>query len=104
MREADEPEGMGALRVAFARLAETARDLPRHRDAFLLMVAMLAYNDGINTIIRMATIYGAEIGLEGSKMIPAVLLVQFLGCNLTHFRTRLTAVFTRPDSASEVPA
>ncbi|NUP97373.1 MAG: MFS transporter [Planctomycetaceae bacterium] len=79
VRESDEPARMGALRVAFARLAETARDLPRHRDAFLLMVAMLAYNDGINTIIRMATIYGAEIGLTGPKMIPAVLLVQFLG-------------------------
>ncbi len=28
-----------------------------------MLIAFLIYNDGIGTIIRMATIYGTEIGI-----------------------------------------
>ena len=41
--------------------------------------AFLLYNDGIQTMIRMATIYGTEIGLPESAMITALLLTQFIG-------------------------
>ena len=47
---------------AFVRLGETFHELRGYRQAFLMLVAFLIYNDGIQTIIRMATIYGAEIG------------------------------------------
>ena len=58
---------------------ETFRELRRFRQAFVLMLAVMIYNDGIGTIIRMATIYGAEIGLPDGSLIAAILLVQFLG-------------------------
>jgi UMF1 family MFS transporter len=61
------------------RLAETIRDLRRHRDAGLLLLAFLVYNDGINTIIRMATTFGDEIGIPQAHMIGALLVVQFVG-------------------------
>jgi UMF1 family MFS transporter len=64
---------------AVGRLGETFRELRRFRQAFLLMLAVMIYNDGIGTIIRMATIYGAEIGLPEGSLIAAILLVQFLG-------------------------
>ena len=44
-----------------------------------MLVAFLIYNDGIGTIIRMATIYGTEIGIGQRAMIGAILLVQFVG-------------------------
>ena len=44
-----------------------------------MLLAFLIYNDGIGTIIRMATIYGAEIGLDQETMIASILLVQFVG-------------------------
>ena len=44
-----------------ARLGETVRELRRYRQGFLMLLAFLIYNDGIGTIIRMATIYGAEL-------------------------------------------
>jgi len=50
-----------------------------YRQAFLLLVAFLLYNDGIQTIIRMATIYGAEIGIDRNARIAAFVLVQFVG-------------------------
>ena len=67
------------LRASFARLRTTLRELRQYKQAFLLLVAFLIYNDGIGTIIRMAPIYGAEIGIGKGALITAVLLVQFVG-------------------------
>ena len=44
-----------------------------------MLVAFLLYNDGIQTIIRMASIYGAEIGIDQNAQIAAFVLVQFVG-------------------------
>jgi UMF1 family MFS transporter len=65
--------------TAFRSLGQTLRDLRRYRNAFLLLIAYVVYSDGINTIIRMATSYGTEIGLKQSALITAILLVQFVG-------------------------
>ena len=40
---------------------------------------MLLYQDGIQTIIRMAAVYGAEIGIDTNAQIMAFVMVQFLG-------------------------
>ena len=48
-----------------------------------MLVAYLIYGDGIGTIVRMATIYGAEIGIEQGHMIGAIVLVQFIGVPFT---------------------
>lgn len=72
----------GALALAagsFKRLGSTFRSLARHRHALVMLVAFLLYNDGIGTIIRMAAIYGTEIGLGRGTLIGAILMVQFLG-------------------------
>jgi UMF1 family MFS transporter len=60
-------------------LGHTLRELRTFRQALLLLVAFLIYNDGIGTIIRMATIYGTEIGIGRGELIAAVMLVQFVG-------------------------
>jgi UMF1 family MFS transporter len=67
------------VRLATERLVETARSLNRYRNAFLLLLAFLIYNDGIGTIIRMASIYGTEIGIDSGVIIASILLVQFVG-------------------------
>ena len=77
--ERDErPEGR-ALLMASRRLLETFRELRRYKQAFMLLLAFLVYNDGIQTIIRMATIYGTEIGIDENAMIGALLITQFIG-------------------------
>ncbi len=68
-----------AIGAAFARLAETFREIRRYRNAFLLFIAMLLYQDGIQTIIRMAAVYGAEVGIEQTAQIAAFVMVQFVG-------------------------
>ena len=77
--EADETEHQNPLVVGFTRLRETLRELRRYRQAFLVLVAFLIYNDGINTFIRMASAYGTELGLSDSALISSLLAVQFVG-------------------------
>ena len=77
--ESDERAGQNQLRAAFIRLGETLRELRGYRQAFLMMMAFLVYNDGIGTIIRMAGVFGTEIGLDQADIITAFVLVQFIG-------------------------
>jgi UMF1 family MFS transporter len=77
--ERDERPGESPMRAVLARLAQTARELRRYRQGFLMLLAFLIYNDGIGTIIRMATIYGAEINIDQNAMIASILIVQFVG-------------------------
>lgn len=69
----------GTFRFAVNRIRNTFRELRAYRHAFVLLVAYLIYGDGIGTIIRMASIYGAEIGIERGHMIGAIVMVQFVG-------------------------
>lgn len=68
-----------SLRDALHDLRRTLRDLFGMRQTFLMLVAFLIYNDGVGTIIRLAAIYGAELGLDHGAMILAILMVQFVG-------------------------
>jgi UMF1 family MFS transporter len=77
--EPDEAPGGNALLTGARRLGETFRELRRYRDAFVFLLAFLLYNDGIQTMIRMATLYGTGIGLPESAMITALLMTQFIG-------------------------
>ena len=71
------------LRMALGRLARTFRELRAYRHAFLLLVAYLIYGDGIGTIIRLAAIYGAEIGIDQIALLGAIVLVQVVGIPAT---------------------
>ena len=85
------PEGAGAavgrtaataglaIGAAFNRLARTFSEIRKYRNAFLLFIAMLLYQDGIQTIIRMAGVYGAEVGIDQNAQIAAFVMVQFVG-------------------------
>jgi UMF1 family MFS transporter len=65
--------------ASFRQLGRTLRELGRFRQAFLMLLAFLVYNDGINTIIRMASLYGTQIGIAQHHLITALLMVQFVG-------------------------
>jgi UMF1 family MFS transporter len=67
------------VRTAFGGLLQTLRELRRFKQALLLLIAFVIYSDGIGTIIRLATSYGTELGLDQGALITAILLVQFAG-------------------------
>ncbi len=82
------PEGPASSNAGFSNsfrkgirsLATTFRSIRQHKQAFRFLISFLLYNDGIQTIIMMATVFGkAELGLDSSHLIGALLLTQFIG-------------------------
>ncbi len=63
----------------FRQLGDTLRHLFRYKLTFYFLIAYLIYNDGIQTVITMASVYADKyLGLEQSVQIQTILLVQFL--------------------------
>ncbi|MGV9315222.1 MFS transporter [Streptomyces sp. NPDC003691] len=61
------------------RLLATLKDMRRHPLTLSFLLAYLVYNDGIQTVISQASVYGKEeLGLGQTTLIVAVLLVQVL--------------------------
>ncbi|MBM3750777.1 MAG: MFS transporter [Acidimicrobiia bacterium] len=69
----------GEVQAAFTQLRSTFHELKHYKHAVLMLVAFFLYNDGVQTIIRVATLYGEGIGIDTGSMITALLLVQFVG-------------------------
>ena len=81
--EAGEEVGVNPVRVGFHRVGETLKELRRHKQVFLFLLAFWFYNDGIGSIIKLAAIYAAEIGISTPDILLTFLAVQFLGIPFT---------------------
>jgi MFS transporter, UMF1 family len=81
--EEDERAGQNPVRVALSRLVETFHELRDYKQAFLMLIAFVLYNDGITTVQRMAAAYGTELGIARESLIAAILIVQFVGVPAT---------------------
>jgi UMF1 family MFS transporter len=73
----------GPLTQVISQIKSFASTLRESRNAAVMLGAFLIYNEGIGLIIRMAAIYGAEIGLSAAAMIGSILVVQFIGIPCT---------------------
>ncbi|MGI5199601.1 MFS transporter [Streptomyces sp. CA-288835] len=76
-RRVTSPKGTSAN--GWRQLAATVRDMRSKPRTLAFLLAYLVYNDGIQTVISQASVYGSkELGLGQSTLIVAVLLVQLL--------------------------
>ncbi|MCK9997181.1 MAG: MFS transporter [Candidatus Krumholzibacteria bacterium] len=82
----------------FHRLAATLREITRYRQLLIFLAAYWIYNDGIGTIVKMATAYGSEIGIGMTDLIGALVLTQAIGVPFAILFGRL-ARRTGPKSA-----
>jgi MFS transporter, UMF1 family len=72
-------ESLSLMRASFARLARTLHQIRQYKQLLLFLIAFWIYNDGIGTIIKMATAYGDEIGIGLTDMVLALIITQFVG-------------------------
>jgi UMF1 family MFS transporter len=77
--EADEQAQTNPVRAAIARLRETFHEIRGYRNAFLMLIAFLLYNDGIGTIIKMSAVYAELLDIPQSAQMTAFVMVQFVG-------------------------
>jgi UMF1 family MFS transporter len=81
----DEPRTGKALSLAaattagFSQLINTFRKVRQLKTIALFLLAYWLYIDGVDTIVRMAIDYGLAIGLDGSDLLLALLMTQFIG-------------------------
>lgn len=68
-----------SIALGIRRLKATFSELRNYKQAFLFLLAFVVYNDGIQTIMRMASFYGATMGLDSGAMITALVMTQFIG-------------------------
>ncbi|WP_394219922.1 MFS transporter [Halobacillus trueperi] len=71
--------------IGFQRLGRTWKELRQFKQLLIFLLAFWLYNDGISTIIKMATIYGRDIGIDSTSLITALLITQFVGIPCTFF-------------------
>ncbi|HLS10092.1 MFS transporter [Lentibacillus sp.] len=80
--------------IGFSRVTSTFKEIKQFKYLLIFLIAFWMYNDGISTIIRMATIYGRGIGINSNSLIIALLITQFVGIPFTFFfgwlATRIT--------------
>lgn len=69
-----------SLRSGLSTLGSTFRRIRSRSNVFRFLISFLLYNDGIQTVIMMAAIYGKmEMGLKTGDLIGALLLTQAVG-------------------------
>ena len=75
----ENPRFIQALKLSFNEVYQTLSEVRKYKNVAIFLLAYWFYMDGIDTIVRMATAYGTDIGLEASSMITALILTQFVG-------------------------
>lgn len=67
------------LRASFTQLWNTLKHLRSYPQTLLFFLAYLLYNDAVQTVLTMASVYGnKELGLGLDVLTQAILLVQFV--------------------------
>jgi len=79
-RPATSGEARGSVITdGFRQLWHTLRHLKAYPLSLFFLIAFLVYNDGIQTVITMASVYAdKQLGLEQEVQLQTILLVQFM--------------------------
>ena len=73
------PARGSVLTDGFRQLWHTLRGLRAYPLTLFFLAAYLIYNDGIQTVIALASVYGTEeLKLADEVLVPTILMVQFL--------------------------
>jgi UMF1 family MFS transporter len=78
------------IRHGFKTLGDTFRKMRRFKELVKFLISFLIYNDGVQTVIVMAAIFGREeLGFGVSTLIGCLLMVQIIGFPAALFMGRL---------------
>lgn len=71
------PRWLAYVAVGVSRTTQTLRQVSRFRHLLLFLIAFMLYNDGIQTVIAVATVYGTvELHLDVTVLMLTLLMIQ----------------------------
>lgn len=62
----------------FVGLGRTIKNIASDKTLLFFILAFFFYIDGVHTVIRMATSYGTEMGIDSTQLVLALLVTQFV--------------------------
>ncbi|MCK8061206.1 MULTISPECIES: MFS transporter [unclassified Fusibacter] len=72
------PRESHIIKNSFKRLGRTFINIKAYKPAFLFLLAYFFYIDGVDTIIKMATSYGSDLGVSSNNLLIILLATQFV--------------------------
>ena len=66
------------IRTTFQNIGHTLKSIFHNKGIFFFILAYFCYIDGVGTVIHMSTSYGADLGLDSTGMILALLVTQIV--------------------------
>ncbi|SHF14624.1 MFS transporter, UMF1 family [Marinitoga hydrogenitolerans DSM 16785] len=64
------------IKDSFMRIYNTFKEIKNYKNIFLFLLAYFFYIDGVGTIIKMATVYGKDIGIDTTQLLLALFATQ----------------------------
>lgn len=76
---ASRPKIIAYIQIGFARTAATSKKIAQFKHLVLFLVGFMLYNEGIQTVIAMATIYGKEeLQLPSDVLMITLFVIQLV--------------------------
>lgn len=72
------PRDGNEVRQVFQSLIKTLKKIATNKALLLFLIAYFFYIDGVNTIIKLATIIGTDVGIDSNSLIVMLLITQLV--------------------------
>ena len=66
------------IKDSFSRIFNTLKNIRSNKNVFLFLLAYFFYIDGVDTIIRMSSSYGLDVGLNANSLLVVFLVIQIV--------------------------
>ena len=66
------------IKETVSGLFDTIRNIAHNKRLLFFIIAFFFYIDGVHTVIRMATSYGTDLGIDSTQLVLALLATQFV--------------------------
>lgn len=84
---------VNSLWKSLKRLGGTLKEIRHYRYIFIFLIAYLLYIDVVNSVIRLATNIGGDLGIGAATMLGVIVLVQIIAFPSAIIYGRLTKKF-----------